>query len=341
MFITPGSRVGSKRFARQNPNSSAAAGGTGTRSFTYGYGYDASVASLGGPGFVVFNANPRGVLALGNFYSVGLVGPDGQNCGFVASGNGILQNQFFAYRGTTDAPSHMTSGGVTGQFRYRPYNGSGAFAQSSDAEFNCIATEDHVDNAHTGQAFQWLGSLTGTATRVTFATLGGAGGLNVGPTTQAPGQGNIAAENFFSSGGFSRVSTQLDVANSTTLANIPGLTATLAAGKTYQFEALLHCTVGTTGGLKVAMGGTCTATAIVYEIEAVSNSSNSLAISSRQTALGGSAGAAADTSYAVWVTGMITVNAAGTLTVQFAQNASNATNSNVLVGSQLKIFQVT
>ena len=33
------------------------------------------------------------------------------------------------------------------------------------------------------------------------------------------------------------------------------------------------------------------------------------------------------------ITGTITVNAAGTLTCQFAQNASNATASSVLVGS--------
>ena len=148
----------------------------------------------------------------------------------------------------------------------------------------------------------------------------------------------IDATGIFQNGGATRVSTQFDKTN-TTLANITGLTSTLIAGKTYQFEIRLHVTADTVGGLKVAIGGTCTATNIIYQIEAISNTSNALAISARQTALGGSSGVAQDSSYFVRIEGVITVNAAGTLTAQFAQNASNGTSS-VLVGSSMVVQQI-
>lgn len=138
----------------------------------------------------------------------------------------------------------------------------------------------------------------------------------------------------------SRVSTQFDKTTNTTLASITGLTATLVAGKTYLFTVTLYLTSDVVGGSKFAMNGTATATSIIYEIILLDNTSNANTITSRQTALGGSSGQAGTTSGYCVITGTITVNAAGTFTPQFAQNASNGTSS-VLVGSDFFLQQIS
>lgn len=131
----------------------------------------------------------------------------------------------------------------------------------------------------------------------------------------------------------SRVSTQFDKANNT-LANITGLTLNVAAGKTYAFEAILYTTSDVTAGVKFAIGGTATATAIVYEAVDYQGGLSVATGTQRAAALGTAVGdvTTVTTAY-VRITGTITVNAAGTLTAQFAQNATNASVSSVLVGS--------
>jgi len=139
-------------------------------------------------------------------------------------------------------------------------------------------------------------------------------------------------------GGQTRVTADFAVTNSAALTNITGLTVNVLAGNTYEFRAILHLTAAATGGVKLAMGGTCTATAIRYQIEIISDTTNILAVSATQNALGGASGVQADTSYFAEVTGTITVNAGGTLTVQLAENtAVGATSATALQGS---IFRV-
>lgn len=138
--------------------------------------------------------------------------------------------------------------------------------------------------------------------------------------------------------GQKRVTTQFD-ATTTTLGTVTGLSATVAAGKSYYFKAKLFVTADVVGGQKYAIGGTATATAIIYEILTISNTANTIVISSKQTAMGGSAGQAGGTDDFTTIEGTITVNAGGTLVIQFAQNAANGTSS-VLVGSLLEIHQI-
>lgn len=132
--------------------------------------------------------------------------------------------------------------------------------------------------------------------------------------------------------GIKRVSSQFDKTSNTTLANITGLSATLIAGITYAFEAVLFTTSNVAGGVKFAISGTATATAIIYE--AVVMDAAVIAAQTRATSLSTAVGGVTAVTAAICrITGTITVNAAGTLTVQFAQNASNGTASSVLVGS--------
>jgi hypothetical protein len=138
-------------------------------------------------------------------------------------------------------------------------------------------------------------------------------------------------------GGQARVSAQFDKA-SNALANIPGLSVNVAAGQSYDFEAVLFTTSDVSGGVKVAVGGTATATAIVYE--AVTLDAAAVKAQTRAAVLGGAVGGiTAVVAAQIKIRGTITVNAAGTLTVQFAQNATFATPSSVLVGSLLTVNQ--
>lgn len=144
-----------------------------------------------------------------------------------------------------------------------------------------------------------------------------------------------------SAGGLRRVATQFDKTNDATLATVTGLSVNVAAGKTYSFRTVLFVDAHVTAGQKYAMAGSATATAVIYNIVTINDASNLNVITSRQTALGGSAGqAGAQTNYTV-IEGTIKVNAAGTLLVQFAQNtATAATTSSVLVGSTLEVKEI-
>ena len=134
----------------------------------------------------------------------------------------------------------------------------------------------------------------------------------------------------------SRVTTQYDN-TTTTLGNINGLTSNVAAGKTYRFEAKLYTTSNVAGGIKVAIGGTATATSIIYE--GITTDAG-LITQSRATAMGTAVGAVtAVTAAYVVITGTITVNTAGTLTCQAAANVATGTTS-VLVGSTFVLTEI-
>jgi hypothetical protein len=140
---------------------------------------------------------------------------------------------------------------------------------------------------------------------------------------------------FLKDAGRKRVSAQFDKTD-TTLANITGLTEDVRAGVTYSFEADLFIDASAIGGFKFAVAGTATATSIIYQIQFIDNTADTFTVNSRQTALGGSDGNAGPTGGYCRIKGTIVVNAAGTLTVQFAQNAANGTSS-VLVNSTFRV----
>ena len=151
--------------------------------------------------------------------------------------------------------------------------------------------------------------------------------------------GDNSAYVFHVNAGNEFTSAQFDKVNAT-LADVTGLTSeTLTAGKTYSFFAELFVDADVTGGSKYAIAGTATATAIKYHIDMICDATNALVITSRQTALAGSAGQAGCTAGLTRISGTITVNAAGTLAVQFAQNAANGTSS-VLTMSKFEVRQL-
>lgn len=133
---------------------------------------------------------------------------------------------------------------------------------------------------------------------------------------------------------------QFDKAN-TTLADITGLTKDLLAGRKYAFRAYLPTTSNVASGIKFAISGTCTATAIRYEALIFQNGAMVAPGTTRATALNTTVGNVTAVTVATCIIeGEITVNAAGTLTVQFADNAGTNTSS-VLVGATFEVVEIT
>ena len=134
-----------------------------------------------------------------------------------------------------------------------------------------------------------------------------------------------------------RVSTQFDKTTSTSLADVPGLSVPVVAGKTYSFRARLFFSLDATGSGKIALGGTCTATDVrAYfqglnpaDITSLYNLDIIIALASAKVFSSPGVNTAT-------IEGTITVNAGGTLTVRFAQNSGSGTSS-VLVGSTFEV----
>ena len=141
---------------------------------------------------------------------------------------------------------------------------------------------------------------------------------------------------YYGTANVSYVSSNFSKTSDTTLANITGLTFTTASGGKYRFHANLFLSCGEPGGAKVAISGTNTATKIQYLI---SLRTATAFVGEVNTALGGDYGTTAAHVLGE-IVGYIDVNEGGTLTVQFAQNASNGTASIVLAGSWFEVDKI-
>jgi hypothetical protein len=139
--------------------------------------------------------------------------------------------------------------------------------------------------------------------------------------------------------GQTRVAADVTATSTTTLATITGLSVALVAGRTYSFMAELSWTDAAAGGLQLAMVATggLTATNIIYDGYIVDSAANGIKGNAQATALGGVVANAATTGTAghARVSGVITVNVAGTLNAQFAQSVSNATATTIKRGSYM------
>lgn len=121
--------------------------------------------------------------------------------------------------------------------------------------------------------------------------------------------------------------------SNTTLSDITGLSITLANSKTYVFEAILYTTSNSSGGVKFGSGGTATFSAFrAFPVLYDSSVPSTNVIGNTGTA-GAIGGLTATTSAMTIIKGQMTTSAAGTFTIQFAQNASNVNASTILSAS--------
>jgi hypothetical protein len=140
-----------------------------------------------------------------------------------------------------------------------------------------------------------------------------------------------------SSGYKKRVTGNFSRSTSTVLSDIPGLTVNVSAGKTYMFEAILYTISNVAGGVKASIAGTAGAGNLILDGLVYSVTLSQI----RSSTLGATHAALTATSSAhIRISGTITVNASGTLLVQFAQNASHAAASSVLAGSTFAVDEV-
>jgi hypothetical protein len=240
--------------------------------------------------------------------------------------DGTAINSTEPFRTTTASVSYADAAGTTG---VRPVAGAVNITLSTNITFVF------------GNGFS-LGGGSGQAFQLANTTNPNAGSPDVSLSRLAAnvwGIGTVlgTSNGWFQWGGQSRTTAQFDAVATTALANVTGLSVTLIAGRKYKFRASLWVTADVVGGSKYAIGGTATATSIVYNINAINNGTSVFAITSKQTALGGSAGQVGATDVFVEIIGTIVCNAAGTLTVQFAQNVANGTSS-VLINSTFEVF---
>ncbi len=133
-----------------------------------------------------------------------------------------------------------------------------------------------------------------------------------------------------------RNNSQFDVTSNVALADITGLSVMVEAGFTYTFTAHLYTSSNVAGGVKCAVGGSFTSSS--FRADALVFDTNTVTGPSRATSKGSALGAVtAVTAASIQITGTITITGSGTLTLQFAQNASSLSASSVLIGSSLEV----
>lgn len=134
---------------------------------------------------------------------------------------------------------------------------------------------------------------------------------------------------------------QHDAATDVTLNTISGMSVNLVSGRYYAIEAVLFGTSTANGGVKLGTGGTATATATRIQTDIYADGTMADATSDQVTALGTLIGVTAIAMTRIVVQGYIRVNAGGTFTFTFAQNASHADTSSIYVGSWMRLTDIT
>jgi hypothetical protein len=137
-------------------------------------------------------------------------------------------------------------------------------------------------------------------------------------------------------GDYSLCTTAFSQATSTTLANVEGLVTERLAPGTYDFEINLITTAGASGGVKAALkqGTAGMLTSISATVTGLTAAG--VANTTFTTATDAASIIAATTAYvAVRVKGIAVIGLPGTLQVQVAQNASDATATTVALRSSM------
>lgn len=129
-------------------------------------------------------------------------------------------------------------------------------------------------------------------------------------------------------------STTINVVSSATLADITGMTTNLTNG-TYVVDITLAGTSGASGGWKVGFNYTNGLTMSAVDVTGYAQTASSVVFPNRVSSTTAQTAIISSTSAVVAgnISGVLTVSAPGTLAVQFAQNASNATSSTIYPGS--------
>jgi hypothetical protein len=218
-----------------------------------------------------------------------------------------------------------TPGGATGTVQF---NNGGSFGGLANVTGN---TSGNLTNARL--------SSTGVLSWDNGSGTADLGVQRVATNVAAFSDGGTNANGWMQWAGQSRATSDTGVTNSTTFVPAGGLSVNVQAGRTYQFAATIFWNgTAASGGGKFAIGGTATATSIIYD--GIFFSANATVNYSQVTVLGGTVASNQyrDATVRIIIGGTITVNTAGTLNVQFAQNAATVATSTVKAGSTFVVW---
>lgn len=177
--------------------------------------------------------------------------------------------------------------------------------------------------------YQWSSAATPSGLDVDTALLRKAAGVIAASGSSGTG---TSVSGWLMQAGNKRVTANQTVTDSDTLASSTDLTVTVAAGRSYTFRAELPFTTVNTSGVKVAIAGTATHTDILYDVVIHGISTPGFLTSGRAASAGTAVGVTASgTAARATITGTTTVNAGGTLLVQFAQNAETGAAESVIL----------
>lgn len=147
---------------------------------------------------------------------------------------------------------------------------------------------------------------------------------------------NYSGTDFVASGG------SVTVTSSTVLVDTTLDTPPLLAGATYILQGYLNFTSGAAGGLALSptAAGTGVATATLFTLDVLAYTASALSAHNTISALSSNLFSAAAAITLVQFEGLLTVNAAGTFGLSFAQNTSNATATVLNAGSWLRLSRI-
>lgn len=129
------------------------------------------------------------------------------------------------------------------------------------------------------------------------------------------------------------------VTSSTTLTNASGFSMLLGKG-VYLVQGCLSLTAGASGGAKLALNTSDQLAISNMQIATKLYTGTTLSASASQTALGTSVVGATAAVTDATLDGTLTVTTPGTVTLQVAQNASNATSTTLNPGSFLQLTKI-
>lgn len=197
----------------------------------------------------------------------------------------------------------------------------------TDPPTNAIWTVNNI------QAYGDMAGQNSTAIAVTGGTMAGVTITN-GSATSTTLTDTINQE-------FTVSTADVSFTSNTTLATITGLSIALTASKTYSCGGHLTVTAsGASGGIKVQLVASGGLTATSASFTAENDNGTTTNARSTVTALGSSVGNATAAVTDVYLDGAIVVNAAGTINVQAAQNASDGTTLTVGKNSTFRCVRV-
>jgi len=203
-----------------------------------------------------------------------------------------------------------------------PLVGTGATVTTNQPLLQLAQTWNAVGTIFQGLVFNATNTASDPTSRLLDLQINGTSAFTVG------------IDGYHTWSGESRVTADQSFISTNTLANVPGLSVNVVGGRTYFFDAELMLNGTSTTGYSIGLGDTCTATNLFFDVATFD--ATSLRTNPAQTALNVVAATFARTTsndVHIRITGTITVNASGTLTVKAAQNTVSVTAMIVRRGS--------